>query len=160
MSIFPSVDIVSDVARAADPRRANAALKRLNAFADSKMGPAPVFAKALDQAPATSKTLPTLARAYSASDAPARVAQNAKPPAAAAAEKFEAYVLQTWLELMLPKEDGAFYGSSGAGGVWRSMMAEQLGGQLAKAGGIGLRRIVEKDHQLTAVSRDISTPQV
>ncbi|WP_338305220.1 rod-binding protein, partial [Bradyrhizobium ottawaense] len=54
--------------------------------------------------------------------------------------KFEAFILQTFVETMLPKESEQVFGKGTAGGVWKSMLAEQLGSQLAKGNGIGIAK--------------------
>lgn len=54
-----------------------------------------------------------------------------------APRKFEAYLIQTVFEQLLPREGDAF-GSGFAGGVWRSMMAERLANVVAAHGGFGL----------------------
>jgi len=54
--------------------------------------------------------------------------------------KFEAFVLQVFVETMLPKQGENTFGKGTAGTVWRSMMAEQLGNQLAQGKGIGIAR--------------------
>jgi hypothetical protein len=152
MSIFPATDIVSDVARAADPRKVQVAMKRLNDFASARMSAGQNFAAAVDRRLKAQAGPPMLARAQTGAGGPAQYAPEAKPPAVVAAEKFEAYILQTWLEALLPKAEGMLYGSDGAGGVWRSMMAEQLGGQIAKSGGVGLRKLFENSQALHAAS--------
>nr|WP_281375067.1 rod-binding protein [Methylobacterium fujisawaense] len=47
---------------------------------------------------------------------------------------------------MLPQGASAVYGKGNAGAIWKSMLAEQLGAQLAKAGGIGIARMIEASH--------------
>jgi flagellar protein FlgJ len=140
VSIFPATDIVSDVARAADPQRAQAAMKRLvDANSTTRMAGndfATVAKSATSPPLAYSFESPLNLRGATASIGPS------KDPAAAAAQKFEAFVLQSWLEIMLPKQQSGAFGSGGAGGVWRSMMAEQLGAQIASAGGLGLQKII------------------
>jgi hypothetical protein len=67
---------------------------------------------------------------------------NSKLKKANAPEQFEAFVMQSFIEEMLPKSaDGAF-GSGLAGDYWRSMLAEQVAGQVAKRGGIGIARMI------------------
>ncbi|MEO8321901.1 MAG: rod-binding protein, partial [Bradyrhizobium sp.] len=53
--------------------------------------------------------------------------------------KFEAFVLQVFVETMLPQQ-GDLFGKGTAGNVWRSMLAEQLGNQLAQGKGIGIAK--------------------
>ncbi|PPD45176.1 MAG: hypothetical protein CTY15_05190 [Methylocystis sp.] len=131
MSIFPATDLVAGVARAAEPQKLSQAMKRLDATAA-----APVqtrFAASLDVSP------PRVA----AERIHASHSRDESPTARKAAEKFEAFILQSWLESLLPKEDSGAFGSGASANVWRSMMAEQLGVQLAHAGGIGLQKALD-----------------
>lgn len=52
--------------------------------------------------------------------------------------KFEAMVLQTFLQSMLPEDGEAVYGEGLAGQMWKSFLAKEVGTQMAKAGGIGI----------------------
>jgi peptidoglycan hydrolase FlgJ len=60
--------------------------------------------------------------------------------------KFEAFILQTFVETMLPKESEEVFGKGTAGSVWKSMLAEQLGNQLAKGKGIGIAKQLAAAH--------------
>ena len=60
-------------------------------------------------------------------------------------QKFEAVLLQQFVESMLPKDDELF-GDKTSAGVYRSMMAEQFATQLAKSGGIGIAKAVAAAH--------------
>ena len=51
--------------------------------------------------------------------------------------KFEAMVLGSFMESMLPKENPV-YGGGMAGGMWKSMLAQELGRTMAERGGIGI----------------------
>jgi peptidoglycan hydrolase FlgJ len=53
-------------------------------------------------------------------------------------QEFEGFVLRSFVEEMLPKENTEFFGAGMAGDVWRSMMAEKIGEEIAAAGGIGI----------------------
>ncbi|MBI1867118.1 MAG: rod-binding protein [Methylocystis sp.] len=79
-------------------------------------------------------------------------------PALDATRKFEAYVIQSFLQNLLPQGEHGIFGQGTAGSVWRSMVAEQLGNQLAKAGGIGLHKIVER-HWAERHAADGPAPQ-
>lgn len=59
-------------------------------------------------------------------------------------EKFEGFVLRTFVEEMLPSEEGGFFGTGMAGNVWRSMLAEQIGDELAASGGVGIAEMLAK----------------
>lgn len=66
------------------------------------------------------------------------------PSALSPAQKFEAFVLQSFIELMLPKEAENVYGSGTAGGYWKSMMAEQMAVQIARTGKTGVADYIDK----------------
>ncbi len=68
----------------------------------------------------------------------ARVSADGKDPYV----EFEAFVLQSFIEVMLPKDAESVFGSGTAGGIWKSMLAEKLGAELAKSGGIGIAQTV------------------
>jgi Rod binding domain-containing protein len=60
--------------------------------------------------------------------------------------KFEAFVLQTFIESMLPRGSAVNFGQGVAGDVWRSMLAEQLGTAVAKSGGVGIAKFLVAAH--------------
>lgn len=59
-----------------------------------------------------------------------------------AAQKFEAFVLQTFIQDMMPKEAEGVFGSGVSGDFWRSLMAEKVAEQVAERGTIGIADIV------------------
>ena len=140
MSITPPSDIVLDAVRAADPVRLQAGLLKL-----SQGSGAPSFDTAL-------------AESTNAGSGPIRlgalgermgsIVSGAGPVTPAKAhQKLEAFLLQTMIGAMLPKTAAAAFGKQPAGGslasdVFRSMLAEQLGSGMAKAGGIGVARVL------------------
>lgn len=143
MSIFPTTDLISDVGRAAVPLKKAEALNRLERFASSSEG--------VSETPKTNRTTPnyravdtSFVISTSKSSIPMNTIAPDKNEASATFRKFEAFILQTWLELLLPKADGGSYGSDQAGDLWRSLMAEQLGDQLAKTGALGLARLTKQ----------------
>jgi hypothetical protein len=52
--------------------------------------------------------------------------------------RFEAFVLQSFVETMLPDGAEHVFGSGNAGAIWKSFLAEQIGQEIADAGGIGI----------------------
>ena len=58
--------------------------------------------------------------------------------------KFEAFILQMFVESMLPKDATEVFGKGTAGTVWRSMLAEQISNEMAKGNGIGIAKQLEK----------------
>ncbi len=140
MSITPPSDLVMDVVNAADPAKlaeaqarlgkADAALKaeRLN---DSGNG----FSAQL----ASHKEM-----ALAGNDTAHRVSMKSdKTPEAY--RKFEAMVLQNFVQEMLPSENESVFGKGMAGDMWKSMMAEHLANVIAEGGGIGIAdRLLQK----------------
>jgi Rod binding domain-containing protein len=125
--VLPS-DIIMDVARAADPAEAAAAREalaanRANAAAHATEG-------SFSAAPAGLRN--ALAR------------QTDSTPESY--KRFEAMVLQTFIQNMLPKDTESVYGSGMAGDMWKSMMAEQLSKSMAERGGIGIASRLLRDH--------------
>jgi hypothetical protein len=136
MAISPPSDIISDVARAADPARLQAASRKL------MDGASPVDGASFDdavKAAADKSLMMSGADIYSLRNSLRNDAENANAEKARQAhQEFEAYILQTFVESMLPKEAENTYGKGSAGSIWKSMLAEQIGAQLSKAGGIGI----------------------
>ena len=58
--------------------------------------------------------------------------------------KFEAFILQMFVESMLPKDASDVFGKGTAGTIWRSMLAEQIGNEMAKGNGIGIAKQLAK----------------
>ena len=143
MSISPPSDIVLDVARAADPTRYSQAAARLtraqpstDAFAE--------FLGDLPEAATTASGAAVVPRALQVSGPPP---QKAPANAAEAYQNFEAMTLSTMIEASMPESQTAVFGSGTAGSVWKSMLAEQLGAQMAKRGGIGLATQLARSSQ-------------
>jgi flagellar protein FlgJ len=142
MAISPPSDIVSEVARAADPARYQAAAQRL------LEGAAPAGAPSFDEAVRAASVRPAIGGAdvYTMRNS---LRNDAELTGAAksrqAHQDFEAFILQTFVESMLPKDAENTYGKGSAGSIWKSMMAEQIGAQISKAGGIGIAKHVLGD---------------
>jgi flagellar protein FlgJ len=134
MAISPPSDIVSDVARAADPARLQAASQKLSEGVSAADGSG--FDDVMKQAAslrAPGADIYTLRNSLK-SDA----VLDSKDKSKAAYQQFEAFVLQTFIESMMPQNAENTFGKGNAGAIWKSMMAEQLGNQIAKAGGVGI----------------------
>lgn len=68
-------------------------------------------------------------------------------------QQFEGFVLRTFVEAMLPKENASFFGSGTAGDIWRSMMAERLGEEIAAAGGVGIAALLADSQSVAGAAR-------
>lgn len=135
MGIKPPSDIVLDVARAADPVKLQTASRRLMDLSNS--AGSTEFADVFNSMPKAGVPMARDPYAVQVISRNQTTLSNSTK-AGSAYQQFEAFVLQSFIESMLPKDSEATFGKGTAGGVWRSMMAEQIGAQIAKAGGIGI----------------------
>lgn len=137
MSITPPSDIVLDVARAADPARYQEASAKLStpggadpaAFNDAFRTAGAGIHMPLD-ARATLTALQT-------DSAVTKAGAKSDPY-----KTFEAFVLRQFVEKMMPDKAKSVFGKGNAGGIWKSMLAEQVGNEISKAGGIGIAKIL------------------
>ncbi|MCV0393775.1 MAG: rod-binding protein [Rhizobiaceae bacterium] len=118
MAISPPSDIVLDVANAVS-------------HADLQVAREALRAKAGGAADARAFTAATDAHRPAA---PAATADRADNPFV----KFEAAVLQTFVQSMLPKEAESVYGEGLSGDMWKGLLAEHLAETMARRGGIGI----------------------
>ena len=92
---------------------------------------------------------PRLRRSASARPATKGSVEADKPVTPASFKRFEAMVLQTFIQNMLPKEGAAVYGKGMAGDMWKSLLAEKVAGVMADRGGIGIADRVLGDRYAT-----------
>jgi hypothetical protein len=152
MIVTPTSDLVLDVLQAADPAAQRAATAKLDALKSSDTDLAAAMDAEMEKAAATASAAgdqmaanaaETSLKAPSAAT-PARVIKSAS--SGDVYRKFEAFVLQVFVETMLPDKAQDVFGKGTAGNIWRSMLAEQLGNQLAKGKGIGIARQLAGAH--------------
>ena len=153
MAISPPSDILLDVANAADPAQVRAATARLAKLASDPAAANEDFTKALSVTGREGKSLADAAPQQPTIGAPPGMSQAAPKGANAAYQKFEALLLQNFVEAMLPKDDD-LYGDKMSAGVYRSMMAEQFATQLSKAGGIGIAKSIAAKHPAPPLQAD------
>ncbi|MFB9982697.1 rod-binding protein [Mesorhizobium kowhaii] len=135
MAISPPSDIVMDVARAVDPTDIEAARAALTRRAGGAAGTFSVdTAASVDAGSILSRA--TADKAAAATD-PAKKFK-----------KFEAMVLQTFIQNMLPKDTEGVYGKGLAGDMWKSQLAERVADVMAERGGIGIAKSMLADHYL------------
>lgn len=121
-----SVDIISEVAAAADPARAAAARRRLEAMSNSGNDHFALLVAASSRA----VDKPVAAQAPTAFDATrrkvaSRLQENADP-VASAYRALGGVLLQKTFETMMPKLAGLSAASASASSIWSSMLAQQL----------------------------------
>jgi hypothetical protein len=150
MTVAPVQDLIVDVMSAADP-----AAQRIAASKLERMTPAAgqEFAATVDQKIEAAALEQSAASAAGRSGAEPSAALDGAGHAAivkpatgnsAVYRKFEAFILQMFVESMLPKDANEVFGKGTAGTVWRSMLAEQISNEMAKGNGIGIAKQLEK----------------
>ncbi|WP_171946478.1 rod-binding protein [Hyphomicrobium sp. CS1GBMeth3] len=63
-----------------------------------------------------------------------------------AAQKFEAFVLQSFIQEMMPETQESVFGSGVSGDFWKSMMAEKIAEQVAERGNLGIADMIRAGH--------------
>lgn len=124
MAISPPSDIVLDVARAVEPAQAAAARATLASRSGGVAGTSAGFSMSA-------------------------AARPAGPQAPEEFKRFEAMVLQSFVQTMLPKDGTAVYGGGMAGEMWKSMLAQHVSEAMAERGGIGIADRVLGDRYRT-----------
>ncbi|MFD2058193.1 rod-binding protein [Mesorhizobium calcicola] len=140
LAISPPSDIVMDVARAVDPTDIVAARAALTKRAGGATGTFSV------DTPGSLDTAASVDAGSILSRATADKAATTDP--AKKFKKFEAMVLQTFIQNMLPKDTEGVYGKGLAGDMWKSQLAERVADVMAERGGIGIAKSVLADHYL------------
>lgn len=147
MAINPPSDIIADVIAAADPQRAASVEARLKSIASAR--PAEAFETVVE------KTRPFV-RGQEIARTPARVAAAPSDDASRrkqAMVEFEGNILGFLVKELLPKDQAAVAGGGQAGEMWRSMLADQVGKQIAKSGVLHLHERLFRTHPLAETPR-------
>ncbi|WP_081709772.1 rod-binding protein [Mesorhizobium erdmanii] len=130
-----------DVARAVDPTDIEAARAALAKRANGVAGTFSVDTSTSVDTTASGDAGSILSRATA--DKAAATADPAKK-----FKKFEAMVLQTFIQNMLPKDTEGVYGKGLAGDMWKSQLAERVADVMAERGGIGIAKSLLADHYM------------
>lgn len=137
MSISPVSDIVLDVAMAADPAKYRAAAEKLSAGGTATQGLIGSFESTLKN---TIEKMPDGWKNFAAPGMSAASRSHATHTSARAYKGLEQLVLKNLIETMLPKNSSALFGSSTAGDIWRSMLADQLASAIGNTVDLGIAR--------------------
>ena len=153
MAIKPSSDIVLDVLKAADPLRAQATTQRLSALGAANVRGPDDFARVLDAAgPPPAADPDVVANAANMRDRlPGVSGESADDQKAARTQiEFEASILKSFVDEILPKNETDVYGDGTAGDIWKSMLADQIARQIAKSGAFGIAKQLFSTHPLAS----------
>lgn len=136
MAISPPTDLIMDVARAADPRRAQEAARKLASYAGA---PAGDFATLVARPASGGPPVTSFGWRGPISPHATDSAPRARPKIASTGDAVtDAYralgalLIQKMVEGALPNKTGAF-GKGIAGDAWKSMLAEQVARHAAAA---------------------------
>ncbi|WP_297322660.1 rod-binding protein [uncultured Bartonella sp.] len=149
MAIQPPSDLVLDVSRAADPLEYRASVEKLrNAQsairAANQQTSATGFSQMVKLADNTSTPYPS-----SQDINQLRINHKAgNNQQVEAYKKFEAFMLQSFIQNMFTTDTPSVFGQGQAGEYWKSMMAEAMAGELADHGGIGVAKMLERSDQI------------
>lgn len=130
-----------DVARAAEPADVEAARAALARRANGASVPFSVDPSSFSVDPSA-----TVDAGSVLSRATADKAQAANPQKKF--QRFEAMVLTTFIQNMMPKDTEGVYGQGLAGDMWKSQLAEKVADVMAAHGGIGIAKSMLADHYL------------
>jgi flagellar protein FlgJ len=152
LAINPPSDIVLGVANAADPQKLRAAAAQLalaqgNTAGAANAGPAGASgdAEGASFASAAPKAQPVFAPQTNGTATPVQRGATKRTPDAYT--KFEAFLVQTFVESMLPQDAPDVYGSGIAGKIWKSMLAEHLANEMAKSTSFGIAERIAKHRE-------------
>ena len=124
MSINPPSDILLDVVRAADPAKSAMATERLSRLAADRGTADTQFADVFSDAKAPGQApLAAIASPRFANETPEKARDIAETKAY---QGIGALLLGSLVENMLPESD-EFFGEEAGAGMWRSMLAQELG---------------------------------
>lgn len=143
MALSAIGDIVQDVSKAADPVRLREAASRLGTAGVAPFGGAAPVDDPLGAASAKVKSLGFDAYNTLTAMRSDPVVPLYSKPQPSPVQKFEAMILAQFVEAMMPKESDAVFGKGIAGSLWKSMLSEHIGAQIAAGGGIGIAGTLE-----------------
>jgi peptidoglycan hydrolase FlgJ len=129
MAISPPSDLVLDVAMAADPETMRASVEKLRSMVSDRIAASLQLSR--DNFASIQQTGVAMADA--------KVPEAPNP----AYKKFEAFMLQSFVESMFTGDNQAVFGQGIAGDYWKSMMAEAVANKMTDAGGIGIARMLD-----------------
>lgn len=133
-------DVVLGVALAADRSKYQAAVERLQRLASSSEWAATQQPRAAEVVSESGSA--AAGDAFASIPSPHVPAKSSRRLPSAFGQ-LEAFLLQTFIQAMLPKNAPQTFGKSTAGETWKSMLAEKLANEVARSGQVGLAKRLE-----------------
>jgi len=157
MAITLPSDLILDVAQAVDPLQYRASVEKLNRTRSASTTPAEMtamvdasFAQLLAS---NNNTLPQTARM---SEGHMQTTETGNRKSAEAYQKFEAFMLQKFIEEMFTTDTPSVFGSGAGSDYWKSVMAEMIAGEVAKGDGIGIAKMLAAQQEARINTRDFA----
>jgi peptidoglycan hydrolase FlgJ len=172
MAVTIPSDIVLDVMRGASARDVRISSAKLNGSGPVETDAGLEFSEVMDGAAVEAPSNPSN-RLADGSVEQSQIAYSGAteslPQGAAASasssegspsvyKSFERMFLGNVFELMLPSSSSGVFGDEPAGGIWRSMVADQFAGVYAESGGIGLTAAIHGPKPEEALKRRSEWP--
>ncbi|WP_127090883.1 rod-binding protein [Aquabacter cavernae] len=164
MGIQPPSDLILDVINAADPTKAQAMATRLRQA--SSTSSATAFSGQFDTEmrqmglPVDQLSVLSPASSMNLRNATALAQKGAVQGNSETYRQFEAMILSSFVQNMMPAKASSVFGSGTAGEVWRSMLSEKIANEASKAGGIGIAQRVSASVARSAAAADNLPPPV
>lgn len=149
MAIQPPSDLVLDVSRAADPLEYRASVEKLrNAQSAVRAANQEIAGNGFSNLAKMNDNLSVSATSEQYGNQVKIKEKTADSSHVEAYKKFEAFMLQSFIQNMFTTDTPSVFGKGQAGEYWKSMMAEAMAGELADHGGIGVAKMLERDEQI------------
>ena len=137
MSINLPSDIVMDVMLAADPKSVAVATRRLES---GPVSPAVDFATILSKAGEAARASVPLASPSIPGDVNRAIPGRARGKAESAGVSLEALLIGDFISRLLPAASAASLGGGQAAEMWKSVLGEKIGLQIARSGRFGIAK--------------------
>jgi len=132
MAISVVTDLVLDVMKAGHADKIQAADAKLKAMSSNSIEIASAYEKFATELVAAETKSDVLSNSVDLRN------KLETSKSADAYKKFEAVVLEQFVQHMLPKDSSVIFGEGTAGDMWKGLMAQHLGDAIVKGGGIGI----------------------
>ncbi|AQS40924.1 MAG: Flagellar rod assembly protein FlgJ [Candidatus Tokpelaia hoelldobleri] len=146
MAITPPSDLILDVAQAVDPLQYRASVEKLSRTRSASATAAEMADASFAQLAAIENNTPRQAAAMS--DGNMQATETGSRKSAEAYQKFEAFMLQKFVEEMFTTDTPSVFGSGAGSDYWKSLMAEMIAGEVAKGGGIGIASVLAAQQEM------------
>lgn len=149
MAIQPPSDLVLDVSRAADPLEYRASVEKLrNAQSAVRAANQQIADGGFSELARTNDNTPSVSQSGQYVNQVKIKEKSANADHTEAYKKFEAFMLQSFIQNMFTTDTPSVFGKGQAGEYWKSMMAESMAKEVADRGGIGVAKMLARDEEI------------